>query len=484
VETRVIAGRYAVLGEIGRGGMGVVWLAEDRTIGRRVAVKELAVPGGVPESERTVLRERVLREARAAGRLNDPGVVTVYDVLDEAGGTFIVMELVEAPTLAALVRQRGPLPAADVARLGERLLAALEAAHASGVVHRDVKPGNVLVPDNGRVKLTDFGIAQALDDARLTASGIVVGSPAYLAPERVKGADADTRSDLWALGAVLFFAVEGYSPFERSSAAETMQAVGSELPYLTRCHGPLAAAITGLLNATPSARPGVEQVRGLLAQAALAPPVNVAGTAAVTGPTALGPATMVAPRPVPRRRWLRPLGAVAAALVLFAGGLLTGWLTTGSAGADLPANQDATLTYGTGGDLAEFDWDEYSGGDLGICLSGVVEPGRRINRSAQVNCDEPHELQVFDWRTVYGIPDETSDEVNIGFPGAEPLAAYAERLCALSFGSQLVTDENKATELRFRAVVPAERAWSEVRTIHCVLYRADGGQLTEPVVNG
>jgi serine/threonine protein kinase len=270
-HARPIADRYAVLEEIGRGGMGIVWLAEDRTIGRRVAIKELRVPGGVPPQERAVFEARVLREARAAGRLNDPGVVTVHDVLQEDGATYIVMELVEAPTLADLVAREGPLPQDQVARLAKPLLSALQAAHAAGVVHRDVKPSNILVLSNGRVKLTDFGIAQSTDDTRLTSSGAVIGSPAYIAPERLHGDETDARSDLWALGAVLFFAVEGSSPFERPTTAATIAAVLKDKPELTRCDGPLASVITGLLDAAPEARPTVAEVDAQLAQAIQAP---------------------------------------------------------------------------------------------------------------------------------------------------------------------------------------------------------------------
>ena len=265
---RMIAGRYAFVTEIGRGGMGIVWLAEDRTIGRRVAIKELHLPDGVPPEERGVFEERVLREARTAGRLNDPAVVTVYDVVQEHGNTYIVMELIQAPTLSELVKRNGPLPQDAVAALAGQLLSALEAAHAAGVIHRDVKPSNVMVLPNGRVKLTDFGIAQSLDDPRLTTSGILIGSPAYMAPERIQGGEADAGSDLWSLGQVLFFAVEGYSPFERATTAATMHAIISEVPYLTRCQGPLASVIMGLLINTPQARLRAAQVRGLLADQA------------------------------------------------------------------------------------------------------------------------------------------------------------------------------------------------------------------------
>ena len=357
-QQRVIAGRYAMLEEIGRGGMGVVWLAEDRTIGRRVAIKELHLPAGVPLDERKVLEERVLREARTAGRLNDPSVVTVYDVLQESGATYIVMELIQAPTLAAIVADQGPLPEGAVARIAEQLLSALEAAHAAGVVHRDVKPSNIMVAPNGRVKLTDFGIAQSVDDPRLTTSGVLIGSPTYLAPELIRGAQADSGSDLWALAASLFFAVEGNAAFERSSTAATMHAIVSEVPYLTRCRGPLASVIMGLLNPTPQARLSTQQVRGLLAQAIQGRPTGEQ-TVIASGGTAMYPApgaTQVAwgPRPVGKRR--NPWPLVALVVLLVAGAFAGGWFA-GRAGLVEPVVDPAkgeTFTFGEDGQISDF----------------------------------------------------------------------------------------------------------------------------------
>src|SRR4051812_10298786 len=187
---RVIAERYVLRAELGRGGMGVVWRGEDRVIGRQVAVKEMRLGEGGTAAERAEFEERIMREARTAGRLNDPSVVTVFDVVHDNGSVYIVMELVEAPTLAALVRRSGPLPPGMVAEIGRQVLSALEAAHAAGIVHRDVKPSNIMVGANGRAKLTDFGIAQAADDPALTKTGAVIGSPAYLAPERLSGHEA------------------------------------------------------------------------------------------------------------------------------------------------------------------------------------------------------------------------------------------------------------------------------------------------------
>jgi eukaryotic-like serine/threonine-protein kinase len=260
-------GRYSLLDELGRGGMGVVWLGEDSTIGRRVAIKELRLPDGIAPHERQVFEERVLREARTAGRLNDPGIVTVYDVVQERGGMFIVMELVEYPDLADVVRQHGALSTSFVAKIAEQLLSALEAAHAAGVVHRDVKPANVMVAPNGRVKLTDFGIAQATDDPRLTQSGTLIGSPTYISPERLLGRDASPASDLWALGATLFFAVEGYGAYERPTTPASIQAIMNERAQVRLAHGPLADVIMGLLEPAPERRLDATRTRQMIEQA-------------------------------------------------------------------------------------------------------------------------------------------------------------------------------------------------------------------------
>jgi serine/threonine protein kinase len=263
-QHRAVGGRYELLEVLGRGGMGVVWRAHDRVIGRQVAVKELRLPDGVDERERAVFQERVLREARTAGRLNDPAIVTVHDVVDDAGTTYIVMELVQATTLSELVRSQGPLPPRQVAALAEQVATALEVAHAAGIVHRDIKPSNMMLLGNGRVKLADFGIAQAVDDPKLTTSGQIIGSPSYLAPERVRGSEATPATDLWALGAVLCFAVEGNDPFERASTAATLHAVLNEPPQLTRCPPELATIIRGLLIPDPQARLTASQVQALV----------------------------------------------------------------------------------------------------------------------------------------------------------------------------------------------------------------------------
>ena len=269
---RVVAGRYRVERVLGRGGMGVVWLAVDTVIERRVALKELRAPTGVAEGDEASFMERAIREARNAGRLNHPDVVAVYDVIAPAGddaAVYIVMEYVQAPTLEEIVDQQGPLPAARVATMGLGILNAVMAAHTMGIVHRDIKPGNVLVRDGDRVKLTDFGIALAAEDTRLTRSG-VIGTQPYLAPECFDGGQG-AAADLWALGATLFHAVAGRSPFERDTATATLRAILFEEPPAPPCEPHLAEVITGLLTRPVDQRLTGDAARPLLQRAADAP---------------------------------------------------------------------------------------------------------------------------------------------------------------------------------------------------------------------
>jgi serine/threonine protein kinase len=247
--------------------MGVVWRADDQVIGRQVALKELPGPQGLTGQDRATYLERVLREARTAGRLNDPAVVTVFDVISENGVTYIVMELVEAPNLADIIADEGPLPADRVMALGLQVLGALETAHAAGIVHRDVKPSNIMVLPGDRVKLADFGIARAMDDPNLTMTGGIMGSPGYMAPELFTGSPPAPASDLWALGATLFHAVEGYSPFNRETTAATMHAIMYDDPQLTKCQGPLSQVILGLLAQPVETRLTLDRTRSLLAAA-------------------------------------------------------------------------------------------------------------------------------------------------------------------------------------------------------------------------
>ncbi len=258
---RLIADRYALQTPIGQGGMGVVWGARDTLLGREVAIKEVRLPASIPDSERDSMRARVLREARAAARLNHPGAVTLYDVINEQGHAFIVMELIHAPTLAQTVATQGPLDPSRAAAIGLQVAGALAAAHQAGIVHRDVKPANVMVGDDGTTRLTDFGIARVQGDPKLTSTGLIVGSPAYMAPEQASGEAAGPPADMWGLGATLYFAVEGRPPFERGGSIATMAAVVNDAPRPPRRAGTLGPIISSLLSKSPEARPTADALR-------------------------------------------------------------------------------------------------------------------------------------------------------------------------------------------------------------------------------
>ncbi|MEU6103122.1 serine/threonine-protein kinase [Streptomyces flaveolus] len=352
----LVAGRYRLGESIGSGGMGRVWRAHDEVLHRAVAIKELTAAHYASESDQAILLARTRGEARAAARINHSAVVTVHDVLEHDGRPWIVMELVEGRSLADAVKEDERVAPREAARIGLWVLRALRAAHTAGVLHRDVKPGNVLLADDGRVLLTDFGIAQIEGDSTITRTGEVVGSVDYLAPERVRGHDPGPASDLWALGATLYTAVEGRSPFRRTSPLSTMQAVVEEEASEPRHAGPLAPVISALLRKDPAGRPDATETEQLLAEAAEgrrphaaqayvptqysgtghAPAPAHPGTAGqtpyppVTGPTAVGHPTAgamagggtapmgypPAPPARPRRRlWMIALVVAVAALV-------------------------------------------------------------------------------------------------------------------------------------------------------------------------
>ncbi|MFJ8805037.1 serine/threonine-protein kinase [Streptomyces sp. NPDC102490] len=331
---RLIAGRYRLISKLGHGGMGTVWRAKDETVDREVAVKEPRVPDHLPERERANVFERMRREARAAARLDHPAVVDVHDVAVVDEQPWIVMELVRGRSLGDAL-QEGTLSAREAARIGLEVLGALEAAHAAGVLHRDVKPDNVLLGRHDRVVLTDFGIAQIEGETSLTDTGGFVGSPEYIAPERVLGQRPGPASDLWSLGVVLYAATEGVSPFRRSNTPATLQSVLNATPAPpASAQGPLAEAITGLLDKDPARRPDAARVRALLDAAAHPPAPPPTQVVRLDGPEQPGAA--------PASRWSVRLGrnawitlgavvvaaAVASCLVVaepFAGPLPEGW---------------------------------------------------------------------------------------------------------------------------------------------------------------
>ncbi|MEV7417853.1 serine/threonine-protein kinase [Streptomyces sp. NPDC089919] len=263
----VLAGRYRLGEPIGSGGMGKVWRAHDELLHRIVAVKELTAGLYVAEADRAVLVERTRKEARAAARIQHPAVVTVHDVLEHDDRPWIVMEYVDGPSLADAAKAAGHIDPREAARIGLHVLGALRAAHAVGVLHRDVKPGNVLLAKDGRVLLTDFGIAAIEGDSSITRTGELVGSIDYLAPERVTGGAPDPASDLWSLGATLYTAVEARSPFRRTSPISSLAAVVNDEPPPPRQAGALGPVIAALLRKEPGERPGAAEAERMLLEA-------------------------------------------------------------------------------------------------------------------------------------------------------------------------------------------------------------------------
>ncbi|MFE2042781.1 protein kinase [Streptomyces sp. NPDC059477] len=297
---RVIAGRYRLLSPLGAGGMGTVWRARDEVLHREVAVKEVRAPAGLPAPDVERMYARLEREAWAAARITHRNVVTVYDVATDDGRPWIVMELVRGLSLADTLDAEGPMPPPRAALIGAEVLAALRAAHGAGVLHRDVKPGNVLLANDGRVVLTDFGIAMVEGSSALTMTGEVVGSPEFLAPERALGRTPGPESDLWSLGVLLYAAVEGVSPFRQDTPLSTLRAiVDEELPPPRRA-GALAPVIEGLLRKDPAGRLSAERAeRELrLVGAGGAPRADTVWSAS-TAPTVAAPFPATPPRPMP-----------------------------------------------------------------------------------------------------------------------------------------------------------------------------------------
>jgi serine/threonine protein kinase len=497
-------GRYVLTRELGRGGMGAVWLAQDTMLGRDVAVKELMVPGGVPAGERAVYQERVLREARIASRLTDPAVVTVHDLITEDDQTYIVMEYVQAPTLTELVQRDGPLPAPAVARLADQLLAALEAAHESGVVHRDVKPGNVMVPPKGTAKLTDFGIAQTLDDPRLTATGILIGSPAYMSPERLSGGDASPAWDLWALGATLFFAVEGRGAFERATTSATMLAVMTERAELRLCRGPLAQLIMGLLAPNPAARTTASRARQLVDQALGSPDRETEPPTVQAAPVAVPvsqPRYEYSYHPKPRRPYGKMAAVTAVVVSLAVAGVIfypklfpgesTGSTSQPPPGQNQPDGAGSramqpVLTMGPDGDIKT---DSSLMAFHNNCLAWVpAKGGAPIRSGNRVGCYGPHDVETLDT-----IAADVKPQEDVPYPALDELTRAATTSCTNTFLSAKVTGSAKEDTLRYWVVVPTAEAWkvktsngyrSSSRVIYCFVGRADGGKLTEPIMAG
>ncbi|MEV5877013.1 serine/threonine-protein kinase [Streptomyces sp. NPDC052101] len=289
---RLVAGRYLLVERVGSGGMGTVWRAEDKLLGRHVAVKKLRIPPHLHDDEVHRLYERTRREARSAARITHPNVIVVHDVVDDEGLPCIVMEYIPSLTLSDVLKREGALPPGEAARIGRAMAAALRAAHDAGVLHRDVKPANVLLGEDGRIVLTDFGIAMEAGTSSLTKSGELIGSIRYLAPERLRNGNRGPgpASDLWALGATLYQAVEGRHPFHRDTPIEIAYAIATEPHEPPRSAGHLAPVIEGLLVKEPDQRMDVHEVERRLADttgtgtAPLDPPTRTDRSDALTLP--------------------------------------------------------------------------------------------------------------------------------------------------------------------------------------------------------
>jgi serine/threonine protein kinase len=271
--------------------MGTVWRAEDETLGRTVAVKELRFPSSIDEDEKRRLITRTLREAKAIARIRNTSAVTVYDVVDEDDRPWIVMELVEGKSLAEVIREDGLLEPKRAAEVGLAILDVLRSAHREGILHRDVKPSNVLISEDGRVVLTDFGIAQVEGDPSITSTGMLVGAPSYISPERARGHKPGPAADMWSLGGLLYAAVEGAPPYDKGSAIATLTAVMTEPLEEPKNAGPLKDVIYGLLTKDPAQRLDDSRARAMLTAVIRAPEPKE------TEPEPAADATRVVPLP-------------------------------------------------------------------------------------------------------------------------------------------------------------------------------------------
>ncbi|MGH8920691.1 MAG: serine/threonine-protein kinase, partial [Actinomycetes bacterium] len=273
-EGELIAGRYRLVSRVGIGAMGVVWQAHDERLHRTVAVKQLLLHSGMSEIEAEDANHRAMREGRIAARLHHPHAITVYDVAEHEGKPCLIMEYLSAESLSTVLAIRGPLPPDEVARIGNQIASALTAAHAAGIVHRDIKPGNVLLAEDGTAKITDFGISRAVGDGTLTATGIMAGTPAYLAPEIAQGHGVGFPADVFSLGSTLYTAVEGVPPFglDDNALALLYRIATSEVTAPEQA-GPLTPVLARMLERDVAQRPTMQQAQEELAAVAdLRPP--------------------------------------------------------------------------------------------------------------------------------------------------------------------------------------------------------------------
>ena len=305
-EGALVAGRYRLGRQIGSGAMGIVWQAHDERLHRTVAIKQLLLQPGLSAAQAEEARRRCMREGRIAARLTHPNAITVYDVAEHDGDPWLIMEYLPSKSLATVLSEQGTLPPPEAARIGAQVASALVAAHAAGIVHRDIKPANVLLGDDGTVKITDFGISRATGDVTVTATGMLAGTPAYLAPEVAKGEDPKPAADVFSLGSTLYTAVEGHSPFglsENTLALLYAVAAGKITP--PRQAGPLTALLMQLLRVEPSERPALTTTRDNLQAVAEGRQPNglLSAAAAPTDRIAGNRLPQARPVPPPQRPW-------------------------------------------------------------------------------------------------------------------------------------------------------------------------------------
>jgi serine/threonine protein kinase len=297
-EGALIAGRYRLGRQIGSGAMGIVWQAHDERLHRTVAVKQLLLQPGLSAAQAEEARRRCMREGRIAARLTHPNAITVYDVAEHDGDPWLIMEYLPSKSLATVLSEQGTISPTEAARIGAQVASALVAAHAAGIVHRDIKPANVLLGDDGTVKITDFGISRATGDVTVTATGMLAGTPAYLAPEVAKGEDPKPAADVFSLGSTLYTAVEGHSPFglsENTLALLYAVAAGKITP--PRQAGPLTALLMQLLRVEPSERPALTTTKDNLQ--AVAEGRQPSGMLSVAAPTDRIVGNRMPARPMP-----------------------------------------------------------------------------------------------------------------------------------------------------------------------------------------
>jgi serine/threonine protein kinase len=328
----LIGGRYRLVRRVGSGGMGIVWEASDERLERRVALKQLYRQSEASPAEAEVANRRAMREARTAARLHHPHAVSVFDVVEQDGQLWLVMPFIASITLAAVLQEVGPLQPDEAAKMGAQVASALTAAHAVGIVHRDVKPGNILIAEDGTALISDFGIAYGLGDATLTSSGMIHGTPAYLAPEIARGDGANFASDVFSLGSTLYSAMEGRPPFgtDDNTMALLHRVASGQFPAPQHC-GPLTPLVLDMLSADPSRRPSMRAVADSLARLSVASPSSAAlPDSSTEQPTTIAvPDSLPAPAPAPESSVHRPPEprrkrglAAALAIVLLGSGIL------------------------------------------------------------------------------------------------------------------------------------------------------------------